>query len=105
MKSACRPLHVQTSADDWKVQVASTLAEDHPGMKLRIELVDASGKKDFNREYTVDVKADATTPTAALPDLIKDGRLRFLRLTLLDPAGPNWIAPSPGCRRIAAGRS
>ena len=37
--------------------------------------------------YTVDAKADATTPAAALPDLLKDGRLRFLRMTLKDSAG------------------
>ena len=43
MRSACRPLHVQASADDLEVQVVSTLPEPRPGLKVRMRVTDAAG--------------------------------------------------------------
>jgi exo-1,4-beta-D-glucosaminidase len=87
MKSACKPLHVQHSLDDQGLQVVSTLAENRPALKLRVELVDAAGHPEYSADRSVDAKADATTPAGRLPELVKDGRLYFLRLTLSDPEG------------------
>ena len=50
MKSACRPLHVQASADDWTVQVVSTLPQPQPGLKVRMTVTDSEGKPQAARE-------------------------------------------------------
>ena len=90
MRSACRPLHVQHSADDHTLQVVSTLAEPRPGLKVRATLVDTAGHADQTREYAVVAAADATTRVGALPEIVKDGRLHFLASDLLDAEGANW---------------
>ena len=87
MRSACRPLHVQHSVDDHTIQVVSTLAEPRPGLKVRATLVDTAGRVEHTRRYAVAAAADATTRVGALPELVKDGRLHFLALDLLDAEG------------------
>ena len=87
MRSACRPLHVQHSVDDQTVQVVSTLAEARPNLKVRTTLVDTAGRVEHTQEHTITAAADATTPVGALPALVKDGRLHFLALDLLDAEG------------------
>jgi hypothetical protein len=87
MRSACRPLHVQHSADDHTIQVVSTLAEPRPGLKVRATLVDTAGHAREAREYAVNAAADATTRVGPLPEMIRDGRLHFLALDLLDAEG------------------
>ena len=87
MRSACRPLHVQHSVDDQTVQVVSTLAEARPNLKVRTTLVDTAGRVEQTQDYTVTAAADATTPVGPLPALVKDGRLHFLALDLLDAEG------------------
>ena len=39
-------------------------------------------------EYTVTAAADATTRVGPLPEVVKNGRLHFLALDLIDPQGP-----------------
>ena len=87
MRSACRPLHVQHSVDDQTLQVVSTLAEPRAGLKVRATLVDAAGRTEQTQDYPCVAAADATTHLGALPALVKDGRLHFLALDLLDAAG------------------
>ncbi len=87
MRSACRPLHVQHSVDDQTLQVVSTLAEPRPGLKVRATLVDTAGRVEQTREYAVAAAADATTRVGPLPEVVKDGRLHFLALDLLDAEG------------------
>lgn len=87
MRSACRPLHVQHSADDQTVQVVSTLAEARPNLKVRITLVDTAGHAEGTEEHIVTAPADATVAVGPLPAVVKNGRLHFLALDLLDAQG------------------
>ena len=104
MRSACRPLHVQHSVDDQTVQVVSTLAKPRSGLRVRITLTDAAGRVEQSRELAITAAADATTPVGPLPELVKDGRLHFLALDLLDAKWPRtWIGSPPGFRPIADG--
>lgn len=87
MKSACRPLHVQHSADDHSLQLVSTLAEARSNLTLRITVADMSGAIVQREQRTVVVPADTTVPLGELPILKQDGKLRFLVLELLDATG------------------
>ncbi len=87
MRSACRPLHVQHSADDHTIQVVSTLAEPRAGLKVRATLIGMAGRVEQMRQYAVNVAADATVRAGPLPEIVKDGRLHFLALDLLDAKG------------------
>ena len=97
MKSACRPLHVQASADDWTVQVVSTLPQPQPGLKVRMTVADSEGKPQAAREVDLSAAADATTPAGPLPEVVKDGRLHFIDLALRGADGSerdrlvNWV--------------
>jgi hypothetical protein len=86
MRSACRPLHLQHSVDDQTLQVVSTLTEPRR-VRVRYTLTDASGRPEQTEERPLTAAADATTPAGPLPALVKDGRLHFLALDLLDPDG------------------
>jgi exo-1,4-beta-D-glucosaminidase len=87
MKSACRPLHVQHSADDHSLQLVSTLPEARSNLTLRITAADTSGRIEHREERTVSVPADATVSLGDLPLLKQDEKLRFLVLELLDAKG------------------
>jgi exo-1,4-beta-D-glucosaminidase len=87
MKSACRPLHVQHSADDHSLQLVSTLPEARSNLSLRITVADTSGAIEHREERTVSVPADATVSLGGLPLLKQDEKLRFLVLELLDAKG------------------
>ena len=87
MKSACRPLHVQHSADDHSLQLVSTLPEARSNLTLRITVADASGGIEHREERTVSAPADATVSLGDLPLLKQDEKLRFLVLELLDAKG------------------
>ena len=87
MRSACRPLHVQHSIDDHTIQVVSTLAEPRSNLKVCAMLVDAAGRVEHTQEHAVTAAADATTPVGQLPSVVRDGRLHFLALDLLDQDG------------------
>lgn len=87
MKSACRPLHVQHSADDHSLQLVSTLSEALYNLTLRITVADMSGRIEHREERTVSVPADATVSLGDLPLLKQDEKLRFLVLELLDAKG------------------
>ena len=87
MKSACRPLHVQHSADDHSLQLVSTLPESRSNLTLRITLADTSGRIEYREERTVTAPADATVSLGVLPPLVQDERLRFLVLELRDAQG------------------
>ncbi len=87
MRSACRPLHAQFSADDQAIQVVSTLPETIDNLKVRITLVDSNGRIEDTQEHAVTAAADATTPVGSLPAVAKDGRLHFVGLDLLDAEG------------------
>ena len=87
MKSALKPLHVQTSIDDMAVQVVSTLATKQRGLRVSIEVVSADGRIESRTELPVDVAADATAHIGALPPVASDGHLHFVGLTLRDRRG------------------
>lgn len=87
MRSACQPLHVQSSADDQTIQVVSTLSEARDNLKVRATLVDSTGRTEDSQERAVTAAADATTPAGSLPAVAKDGRLHFVGLDLLDADG------------------
>lgn len=87
MKSACRPLHVQHSADDHSLQLVSTLPEARSNLTLRITVADMSGAIEHREERTVAVPADATVSLGDLPLLKQDEKLRFLVLELVDANG------------------
>ena len=97
MRSACRPLHVQASADDWKVQVVSTLSGPLPGLKVRMSVLDTAGRVEASREVPLNAAADGTTPAGSLPKVVKDGRLHFIDLELRDAGNReldrmvNWV--------------
>ena len=84
MKSALRPLHVQTSIDDMGVQMVSTLATKQRGLRVTIEVVSVNGKLEARAELPVDVAADTTSHIGALPPVVSDGNLHFVGLTLSD---------------------
>ena len=84
MKSACRPLHVQHSADDHALQLVSTLPEARSNLTMRITVADASGAIVHREQRTVSAPADATVSLGELPLLKQDEKLRFLVLELLD---------------------
>ena len=87
MKAALKPIHVQTSIDDFGVQVVSTLAAEQKGMKVSAEVVSIDGKVEATKEWTIDVPADATVQVGTLPPMASDGRLCFIGLTLRDKDG------------------
>ena len=87
MKSALKPLHVQTSINDMGVQVVSTLATAQRGLRVSIEVVSVDGKCEARTERSVDVAADATSRVGALPSVACDGNLHFVGLTLRDRDG------------------
>lgn len=87
MKSACRPLHVQHSADDHSIQLVSTLSEARSNLTLRITVAGTSGKIAHREERTVSVPADAIVSLGDLPLLKQDEKLRFLVLELFDAKG------------------
>ena len=87
MKSACRPLHVQHSADDHTLQLVSTLPEARTNLKLRITVADMSGAIVHREDRAVEVPADSTVSLGELPILKQDAKLRFLVLELLDAQG------------------
>jgi exo-1,4-beta-D-glucosaminidase len=87
MKSALRPLHVQTSIDDMAVQVVSTLATERRGLRVSIRVVSVEGRLEAQAELPVDVAADATARVGVLPPVVSDGHLHFVGLTLLDKNG------------------
>ena len=87
MKSACRPLHVQHSADDHSLQLVSTLPEARSNLTLRITVADVAGRIAHREERKVSAPADATVSLGDLPLLKGDGKLRFLVLELLDAKG------------------
>ena len=86
MRSACRPLHIQYSADDQTVQVVSTLPEPRL-VRIRISLADAAGRLEKVVEHSLTASADANTPVGPLPEEVKDGGLHFLALDLSDDTG------------------
>ena len=49
--------------------------------------MDVEGRVEESQERTVTAAADATTPAGPAPAAIRDGRLHFLALDLLEPAG------------------
>jgi len=87
MKSACRPLHVQHSADDHSLQLVSTLPEARSNLTLRVTVANMSGAIEHRNEQTVAAPADATVSLGDLPLLKQDEKLRFLVLELLDTKG------------------
>jgi hypothetical protein len=87
LRSACKPLHVQASMDDFNVQVASTLPSARPGLKVRITVVGAGGAIEAGETRAVDVPADATLNLGALPGIVTNGQMHFVALDLLDAQG------------------
>jgi len=87
MKAALKPIHIQTSIDDCGVQIASTLASEQKGMRVTAQVVSIQGKLEATKEFAADVPADATVSLGMLPELVTDGRLRFIALTLRDNNG------------------
>lgn len=87
MKSALKPVHVQTSIDDCGVQVANTLATELKGMMVAVKVVSLDGKVEATAELPVDVGADATAKAGRLPEVAADGGLHFIALTLTDKSG------------------
>lgn len=87
MKAALKPLHVQTSIDDFGVQVVSTLATEQKQMKVTAEVLSIDGKVIATQEWTTDVPADATVHLGSLPPVASAGRLCFIALTLRDKDG------------------
>lgn len=87
MRSACKPLHVQASVDDFAVQVVSTLPGAKLGLTLRIKVVGLDGAVKAEEVRKVDATADATTTAGVLPEVVRDGKLHFIVLELLDPQG------------------
>ena len=87
LRSACKPLHVQASLDDFAVQVASTLSTPRPGLKVRITVVSLEGKTEAEETRVADVPADATIQLGKLPSVATDGKMHVLALDLLDANG------------------
>lgn len=87
MRSACKPLHVQAAVDDFTVQVVSTLDKAQPGLSVKATVVGIDGAVQVEQRYPVDVAADTTVKLGALPEVVKDGRLHFVALDLVDNAG------------------
>jgi exo-1,4-beta-D-glucosaminidase len=87
MRSACKPLHVQASLNDFTVQVASTLPAPKPGLKVRITVVGLDGTKEAEETRVADVPADATLHLGRLPGVVTNGRMHVLALDLLDAEG------------------
>ena len=105
MKEACKPLHAQESEDDQGLQVVSTLAAARPGLRLRLTLTDAQGRREATDTRPVDVPADATVPVGNLPAIAADGGLHFLCLDLLGPGGAVRTTRSSGCSATTSGRA
>jgi exo-1,4-beta-D-glucosaminidase len=87
MRSACRPLHVQHAADDQTLHVVSTLAKPLSGLQVQLKVTDLAGKTEHEQVFPAEVGADETRLVGHVPGLVRDGRLHFISLTLLDAAG------------------
>ena len=87
MRSALKPLHVQFSADDFYIQVVSTLAEAKNGLKVHAKIIDLQGKTVAESDHKVDVGPDQTISIGALPEIVKDGKTYIVSLDLLDSQG------------------
>ena len=84
MRSACRPLHVQHSADDQTLHVVSTLAKSLGDLRVHLKITDVSGKGEHEEFLPAAVGADETRMIGKVPSLVRDGRLHFISLRLLD---------------------
>jgi len=87
MKSACKPLHVQLSYDDFSVQVVSTLANKIAGLKVNIKVISPEGKMEAEKQLTANIDTNSTLIAGLLPEIVLDGKLHFVSLSLLDKAG------------------
>ena len=87
MKSACKPLHVQQSVDDFTVQVVSTLNDEQPGMHIPMQLFTIDGALHASKQWRATIPPDSTAHVESIADLVQDGRLYFLGLTLRTEAG------------------
>lgn len=87
MRSACKPLHVQHSADDSTIQLVSTLSEVQHDLKVLMRLEASTGGTVMTQEWNASVPADTTVHVGKLPDLTRDGRLYILALTVYSPHG------------------
>jgi exo-1,4-beta-D-glucosaminidase len=87
MRSACKPLHVQASPDDFHVQVVSTLDTPCPRLQVRMTVVGLDGSQEALETRVVDVPADATVDIGPLPAVVRNGKLHVVALDLLDAEG------------------
>lgn len=85
--SACKPLHVQASVDDFTVQVVSTLPGERKDLTVRAKVVGIDGKVEAEQSYPASVSADSTLALGPLPEVVKDDRLHFVVLDLVDKSG------------------
>ena len=87
MKSACKPLHVQLSYDNFSVQVVSTLAIKMSGLNVNIKVVSPDGKTESEKQLTANVDTNSTLIVGLLPEIVLDGKMHFVSLSLLDKEG------------------
>jgi hypothetical protein len=84
MRSACRPLHVQHAPDDQTLHVVSTRAVPLAGLRVHLKVTDLAGRIEFEKILPADVGADETRLIGHVPALVRDGRLHFVSLRLLE---------------------
>lgn len=84
MRSACKPLHIQASVDDMTVQVSNFLNKDFLDLTIHIRIFSPDGILEAVEKRGVSVKSDAVTLAGSLPEVVRDGRLHFVSMLLVD---------------------
>ena len=101
VKKANELVHAQYSYDDASVVVVNGLYEAQKGLKLRVRVLDLSGKELFNDTKNVDIEPDSVARVVTIPAISVDKAPYFVRLDLTDAAGKSvstnfyWLPTTP----------
>ena len=89
VKSACEPLHIQMSLDDWTVSVVNNRLESFDALVAEARVFDLDGTESAESywSYIVDVGANSVTDCFGLAFDPSLSTVHFVRLNLYDGAG------------------
>src|SRR5215472_10775106 len=86
-KKANELLHVQYSEDDNGVYVTNSMYQPSPNMKVRVQVLNLDMAVKFEKEASLDVAPDSSTPVLTIPDIAGLSSTYFVRVWLMDASG------------------
>lgn len=99
-KIAMEPLHPVYGYNDRTISVVSSQYQDAKGLKLSTKVYGVDMKEKFSKDTTLDVAADASVKTFAIPE-VTDTPVYFVVLRLSDASGKQvgsnfyWLSSKP----------